>query len=310
MNKYPDKYESSNQHVADTFRKHVSRQSFIKKDLADTAVCAWRHVTRQQSLIKELMEENRELNQLLMERDARVMDRDDRVIQLQAELLESKGAQLEALTSTVQTVVKDSVEKSWSDVAARVQVPVQNQPIISSADVHRVVQEMSESEERATNLIMFGLTEEGEPEELPATVSEVFESLGEKPPFESAMRLGVKKTDYVRPVLVKFRTTAGANAVLKKCRALRNTDKFRTVFISPDRTKLQRMERRELVDRMKEQASRDSKRRYFIRNGEIESVDRASALSTGDESKEETDSENGSSEEESDESDEGLTIYS
>lgn len=307
MKTYPDKYESTNQHVADTFRKHISRQSFVKSDLADTAVCAWSHVTRQQSLIKELMEENKELSRLLMERDAKVMDRDDRVIQLQSELLESKGAQLETLTSTVQTVVKDSVEKSWSDVVARVQVPVQKQPIISSTAVHRVVQEISESEERAKNLIMFGLKEEGESGELSATVNEVFESLGEKPPFESVLRLGAKKAEYVRPVLVKFRSTAAANAVLKKRQALRNTDKFRTVFVSPDRTKLQRVERRELVNRMKEQASRDSKRRYFIRNGEIESVDRA--MGTGDESKEETDSESGSSEEESDESDEELNIY-
>ena len=77
------------------------------------------------------------------------MARDAQVIELQTELIECKDIQLQALTSTVQTAVRDSVEKSYCDVAARNLVPAHNQPAISSTVIHRAVKDFAESEERA-----------------------------------------------------------------------------------------------------------------------------------------------------------------
>ena len=78
---FPDNHEVTSQHVIDTFRRYVGRSSFVKSDLSDTTVTAWRHVTIQHVWISELLEENRQLCQ-------KVMDRDAQVIMLQEELLE------------------------------------------------------------------------------------------------------------------------------------------------------------------------------------------------------------------------------
>ena len=262
----PEKNEQTNGVVTDAFRTHVGRGSFSKNELTRTAVSAWQHVTRQNALVKVLLEENRQLSH-------KVMDNDARVIALQSELLVSKDAQLKAVTSTVETVVKESVEKSYSQVTAANIHHAQSHPVISPAMIQRAVKVITEVEERSKNLIVFGLEEEEE-EEVRARVSELFGTLGEKPRPEEVSRLGMKRSGHNRRVIVKLRTSAAAAGVLKKTQGLRNSEKFKTVFISPDRTLTQRAEHRKLVDQMKERAAEDKSKRFFIRNGQVESVER------------------------------------
>ena len=95
------------------------------------------------------------------------------------------------------------------------------------------VRDFTEGKDRSKNLLVFGLQEEdggivGE------RVSELFWTLGEKPRPEEVLRLGKKSIGQHRPVMVKLRTSAAAAGVLKKSQGLRNSEKFRTVFISPD----------------------------------------------------------------------------
>ena len=71
------------------------------------------------------------------------MERDAKVIDLQAQLLEKKDDQLQALASSVQTAVRDTVEKSWCDVASRNVVQTQPVPVISSTVIHRVVKDFT-----------------------------------------------------------------------------------------------------------------------------------------------------------------------
>ena len=68
--------------------------------------------------------------------------------------------------------------------------------------------------------------------------------LGEKPRLETVARMGTKKTGHHRPVLVGLRSTVAATGVLKKSQTLRNSVKFKRVFLSPDRTVSQRVEQR------------------------------------------------------------------
>ena len=123
------------------------------------------------------------------------MDSDARVIALQSELLVSKDAQLKAVTSTVETVVKESVEKSYSQVTAANIQHAQSHPVISPAMIQRAVKDITEVEERSKNLIVFGL-EEKEEEEVRARVSELFGTLGEKPRPEEVSRLGMKRSGH------------------------------------------------------------------------------------------------------------------
>ena len=62
--------------------------------------------------------------------------------------------------------------------------------------------------------------------------------------------------------------------MLRKAQGLRNNVRLKKVFVSTDRTIAQRVQHRQLVTQLKEQAADDKSRRYFIRNGEIQSEER------------------------------------
>lgn len=87
--------------------------------------------------------------------------------------------------------------------------------------IHQAVKDIAEGEERSKNVIIFGL-EEQEEENVEARVSEILEVVGEKPRPEAVSRMGNKRTDYNRPVIVKLRNTAAATGVLRKAQGLRN----------------------------------------------------------------------------------------
>ena len=298
----PVRNEQTNGVVTDAFRTHVGRGSFSKAQLTRTAVFAWEHVTRLNALVDVLLEENRQLAH-------KVMDSDTRVITLQSQLLASKDAQLEAVTSAVENVVKESVEKSYCQVASITasSQPAQSYPVISQAVIQRAVKDITEGEERSKNLIVFGLEEDDE-EDARARVSELFGELREKPRPEEVSRLGTKSSGRQRPVIVKLRTSAAAAGVLRKSQGLRNSEKFKTVFISPDRTITQRAEHRKLVVQMKERAAEDKSKRFFIRDGNVESVERDRGAGGSRDSSSEEGSDESSVEVESEESEYSVDI--
>ena len=141
-----------------------------------------------------LLEENRNLTDT-------VFDWDNKVIQLQGELIGSQDKQLREMAPTVERAVKESVEKSYSSVVTTGQ-PAQS--AISSTVIQRTVKDIAEGEERSKNVIIFGLEEQDE-ENVEARVSEIIEVVGEKARPETVSRMGNKRTDYNRPVIVKLK---------------------------------------------------------------------------------------------------------
>ena len=281
----PVRNQRTNGVVTDAFRTHVGRGNFSKNQLTKTAVSAWEHVTRLDALVNVLLVEYRQLAEKVMEGDARV-------IALQSQLLASKKAQLEAVTSAVQNVVKESVAKSYSEVANS--QPAQSYPAISSAAIERAVKDIAEGEERSKNVIVFGL-EERDGESVAARVGEVFGVLGEKPRPEEVSRMGTKREGQHRPIIVKLRNSAAASGLLRKSQGLRDSE-FKRVFISPDRTVTQRAHQRQLVTDMRKRAAEDKSRRFFVRDGEVQSVQRVGSGGRGSSDEESSDDE--SSEEE------------
>ena len=63
-------------------------------------------------MVSVLRDENKGLSGRVMEAERRT------VIDLQGQLLENKGSQLKSLTATVETVVTESVQKSYSQATA------------------------------------------------------------------------------------------------------------------------------------------------------------------------------------------------
>ena len=62
--------------------------------------------------------------------------------------------------------------------------------------------------------------------------------------------------------------------ILSKSRMLRTSEKYKSVFLSPDRTAEERLKQKELVTELKEKIAEDSQKRHFIRGGKIITVDK------------------------------------
>ena len=190
----------------------------------------------------------------------------EQVINVQEELAACKTEQIEVLKTTVTNSVKEEF-KSYSSV---VKQTLPKEPSLNPATLQTVVKRVMDEEDRSRNLVIFGLAEE-DGEQITETVAEVFEALGEKPTVE-ACRIGRKKskTDAAsRPVKVTVSSSLMVSQILIKARKLRLTDKFKSVFVSPDRSMEQRETHRNLVKELKEKASSNPSKRFYIKGGEI-----------------------------------------
>ena len=176
------------------------------------------------------------------------------LINVQKELSECKSEKLESLEKVVKSSVANSVKeefKSYSSVVSS------SQPTAPTLTVQRLwrpswlVQTVVAEEDRSRNLLVFGLPE-GDREELETKVSEIFEEVGQKPKLE-AQRIGKKKTDgaTTRPVKVCVSSSLIVQQILSNARNLRQSAKFKTVFLSPDRSPQERESRRELIASMR-----------------------------------------------------------
>ena len=158
-----------------------------------------------------------------------------------------------------------------------------NQPkeqIISSQTLQTVVKHVVQEEDRSRNVIVFGLAEENETE-LIDTVGEVFQSIGQKPKIVEACRIGNKSRSddtATRPVKVRVSSSIVVDQLVANARSLRNTEKFKTVFVCPDRSAEQRKTQRDLVKEMKERASKETGKTFFIKAGQIHSRDKVASM--------------------------------
>ena len=109
--------------------------------------------------------------------------------------------------------------------------------VISSETLKSVVKGVVEEEDRSRNVVVFGLSE-GSDSELVDSVSEVFQNIGQKPKIVEACRIDRKSKDNTvtaRPVKVKVSSSIVVNQLVANAKNLRITEKFKTVFVSPDR---------------------------------------------------------------------------
>ena len=133
------------------------------------------------------------------------------------------------MQSSVQETVKEEF-KTYSEVTAAHKERSFCEPVTPEV-LRTVVKTVVEQEDRSRNVMLFGLPED-EGEQLSTKVTELFENLGEKPRFDSN-RLGKSNTATGnRPVKVSFSNTVTVNQILFKAPNLRNTEKYKTVFIS------------------------------------------------------------------------------
>ena len=243
-----------------------------KGDLAAKFLQAMQLIERQHNMI---------INQRVhvSQYQSRMIQLQDQVIKLQEQLLSAKEGLSKAIefnehlkTEFFEGVQKEvsSVKQSFSDVVKS--GSIKNSAAISTESIKSVAKQIALEEELGRNIMVFGLCEEVN-EEINTKVAEVLESLGEKPRVE-ACRIGKKSPSAARPVKVSFSSSSIVQQILKKSSKLCGTERFKRVFLAPDRTAEERAQRKELVLELKRRAGIEKDKKLFIRGGKICSLER------------------------------------
>jgi len=205
------------------------------------------------------------------------------IIKLQSDVIDAQGKALQVV-DRIKRNVEDSVEsgmkKSYSE-AAKLAGTTPTSTVISPETLKSVAKQVVIEEELSRNIMIFGLPEE-EKEDICASVGNVFELLGEKPKIV-ASRLGKKVKSDPRPVKVTLRNATTVQHLLAKSRQLRDSDKFKAVFLSPDRTAEQRAEHRELVQQLRDKVNEEPLRYHYIKGGQLHSTDSKAQTTTASE---------------------------
>ena len=204
---------------------------------------------------------------------SQLIENQQTLIKVQKELSDCKSEKLESMEKVVKSSVADSVKEEFKSYSSVVSTPQPTAPVICQEALTSVVKSVVEEEDRSRNFLVFGLQEEEE-EGLETRISEVLGEVGLKPKLE-AQRIGKRKSDSViRPVKVCVSSSLIVHQILVNARNLRNSDKFKTVYLSPDRSPEQREARKELVASMRAQALAEPHKKFYIKEGQIHSSDR------------------------------------
>ena len=191
-----------------------------------------------------------------------------KVIKAQEKLLECQSEQLSGVKSAVQNSVQQEI-KLYSEAVAK----KSSETVVTQESLKGVVRSAIEDEDRSKNLVIFGLNEE-DGEKLDNKVTDLFSDLDERPRVSTG-RIGVKRNNSAcRPVKVKFSSSTAARQVLLKARNLRQVQKYKSVYICPDRSHEERAARRTLVLQLKAASENQPDRKFYIKDGKVFSVEK------------------------------------
>ena len=220
----------------------------IDKLSIETEECERRIISCQEELITA--------QQLLVEAQ-------DRLVKLQCELLEKRDGEIIAVQSTAEKEIKSfaSVLQKNCETAL---APQRVRQAIAVA-----------TEDRTNNVIVHGLFDDPteNDQDLENEIQRVFSSMGACITGISSMkRLGRYKDDSNRPVKLRLCGKDFRDQILSSKKSLKNSDRHKNVYISPDRSPEEREERRKLVVALKERKEAEPGKAFGIRGGKVEEV--------------------------------------
>ncbi|KAL5259423.1 hypothetical protein ACHWQZ_G009758 [Mnemiopsis leidyi] len=245
--------------IEEVSEETFNKQSIKKTQLAELLGDVLSLVSQQHDMVRDL----RAANDLLK---TELLESQSKVIEIQDELLKCNREKFQSLETTVKSTVQNTMQsemKSYSSALTE-----NAQPAVISSDVlKKVVQAVVEEEDRSRNIMLFGLDEEKN-ETLSNKVDEIFVPVGEKPSFV-ASRVGKISGSNRRPVKVTLTCNGSVNQILAKAKRLRTVVKFKSVFLSPDRSPDERTQHRNLVLELKQRISELPDKKHYIRDGHI-----------------------------------------
>ena len=242
----------------------VNRPNITRNIMGERISEAMRIIYNQNMVITNLENQTQLLKTELIKRQEDIISaKNEQLVELK-EAVKLSVLSVEDAVKTELKTYSDAVQESGSKGGAN---------LIDQNTLKSVVKDVVAEEDRSRNIIVFGLPEEPT-EQINEKVCEVLQELGEKPRFEAA-RIGLKmKQDNPRPVRISLCNAITAQQILSRAKNLRKSDRFKLVYISPDRNIEQRAQHRKLLDKLKAIRTAEPNKRHFIRGGQIMTTDK------------------------------------
>lgn len=207
------------------------------------------------------------------------------------------------LTARVEDMCRNNVEmqpleekqqmnigSTWSSVVARqpekvegrVIRPTQSLPSQQIELTNSVLAENLEREKKKESLIIFGLVEDSN---IPVLnqVEKLFEKIGaNKSEIEHVRRFRKTSSNLVAPVFIKLKQGSDRYRVIAAAKKLKTESGCKDLYICPDRTECERKlekqlrERRDMLNREKEQDDSGRHYRWIVRGNEVRRVKQSS----------------------------------
>ena len=175
-----------------------------------------------------------------------------KLLAVQDELINKNSEHLEQVKSTV-----DEKLTSWADVVEKNSKQCQQPSSLSEKKLRQVVKSAIQDSDRSGNVMIFNMEEGNETttcaDSDKVAVQEILSLTGVVTECEvNCERVGRPEKDKSRPLKVAIGNATVVSVILKKSKVLRDNDKCNRVFISPDRSKEERIERKKLVEELKQ----------------------------------------------------------
>ena len=139
--------------------------------------------------------------------------------------------------------------------------------------VNTMMKSVVKDNERRKQIVLFGVSEDNS--DLGGIVNDILECTcgPDKLSVKDYCRVGARKPGGSRPVKVYLNSQEDAQTAVKNAKSLKNSKRFGGVFIAPDRSPEERMERRRLVQLLRDKRRREPEKHHYISRGEVCSTD-------------------------------------
>ena len=248
-------------------------QDYVTKrsgKVADVLSQSWDIVARQHIIMEAMKNAIQILQQKLLRSQDAAIHSQEQVIKAQQQLLAKQSVEMEQIGVTVQNSVSETLKAEVKSTYAS--VIDSSGTGISTAKLKQVHRDLRDEEDRSCNFMVFGLKESAD-ESVEGNVELLLAEIDEKPKCSEVSRIGKKADSVTRPIRVTVSSSSVVSHILRKASGLRESDRYQGVFLGPDRSKSERLERRKLVEDLKERRNAEPSSKFVIRKGEVVSAD-------------------------------------
>ena len=218
------------------------------------------------SIVKEMEGLRKDTNtkQLIMEQEIGIMKKEMRV-------MKDVFEEVRKVNGGNEGKIDDALEAKWVTVKEEVR-GLESRLTTKFGEIKKDVETL-EIEKKRTNIIFHGVTESDDVAEDVEKVKEILSkglNLDCERHLGEMYRIGMKKADKVRPIRLVVKSLEGKIEIIKRAKQLKDSNDFKKIFISPDLTRKQQLEDKELRDKLKACRQEDhSGARIIINGGKI-----------------------------------------